>query len=193
MSDAWKEGRCVVVTKEKHFNFVHKNLPHAELTEKIPSGSGSQLITFATGKIIPPDIILLWDRAINFHGASPNYPGRDPHHWAAYDGTNLFGATAHAIWPKVDAGPICCQMLVGVATPQPPDTYRKIGEAALYSLFTVWCSQYTSISFDANIMWSGKKRKRKDLLDACDMRNVTEIEKERRKFAFAGFEKFFIE
>ncbi|MDB3954069.1 formyltransferase family protein [Alphaproteobacteria bacterium] len=186
-------GRWVVVTKERHFDFISKALPNAELTEKLPEGHGLQLVTFGSGIIIPKENLQYWDGTINFHGASPDYPGRDPHHWAAYEDARSFGATAHAIWPKVDSGPICGQLILGVTPPVSPKLYAEIGETALYALFQAWCSQTTGFSFEAGITWSGITRKRQDLIDLCDMRGVTKNEKERRKRAFQGFEKYFLE
>lgn len=185
--------RTVVITKRQRFEFVRSLLPHAELTEELPRGTGWQLIAFGTGVIVPADLLRLWDGTVNFHAASPAYPGRDPHHWAAYDGATSFGATAHAIWPSVDAGPICGVVLLGVTPPQSPEHYRQIGEAALQALFTAWCSFPNGLSFGCGLSWSGKRRARADLLGMCDLRSLGSDEAERRRRAFAGFESHLIE
>lgn len=44
--------------------------------------------------------------AYNFHGAPPEFPGRDPHHWAIHRDAAEYGATLHVMTEKVDAGPI---------------------------------------------------------------------------------------
>lgn len=193
-SDRWPSTqRIVVVSKERHFEFLRSVLPQAELTEDLPDGRGYQLIAFGTGLIIPSEVLKCWDQTINFHGASPEYPGRDPHHWASYDSAKVFGATAHAMWPKVDAGQICGVLLAGVTPPRAPSFYQEIGEAAARSLCTAWCRSSTSYSFENDFSWTGRKRSRRDLISMCDMRGLADSEKERRKSAFRGFEKYFIE
>ena len=94
----------VVVSKNLHFDFLSSLLPDAEFTEESPTGGGRQLITFLTGVIIPRETLNLWDAAINFHPASPDFPGRDPHHWALYFEARSFGAVVHVIAPEVDRG-----------------------------------------------------------------------------------------
>src|SRR5262249_49093982 len=44
--------------------------------------------------------------AYNVHAASPEFPGRDPHHHAIYRGALSYGATLHVMTVKVDEGPI---------------------------------------------------------------------------------------
>lgn len=65
------------------------------------------LVSFGTSVIVPEAILsqrgLL---AVNIHAASPEYPGRDPHHFAAFDGVTEYGATMHIMTVQVDSGPI---------------------------------------------------------------------------------------
>src|SRR5215831_20804891 len=44
--------------------------------------------------------------AFNIHPAPPEYPGRDPWHFAHYDGYPRAGATLHRMAPRVDDGEI---------------------------------------------------------------------------------------
>src|ERR1700680_1920197 len=67
----------------------------------------ARLIGFVTSTIVPAPI--LQQRGFggyNFHPGSPNYPGWVPAHSAIFDGATGFGATAHAMIERVDAGPI---------------------------------------------------------------------------------------
>lgn len=65
------------------------------------------LLSFCTSVIVPAHVIeTLGPRAVNIHPAAPDYPGRDPHHFAVLNGETQYGATAHLITEKVDAGPI---------------------------------------------------------------------------------------
>ena len=185
--------RTAVLTKKRHYDFLKNLLPNAELTEDLPQGAGCKLICFGSGIIVPEKNLSLWELAINFHAAPPMFPGRDPHHWAVYNNATVYGATAHAMYPAVDEGPICGQLILGVIPTLTCNEYKMIGESAMYSLFTSWCSRPTGFSFDSGIEWTGKKRSRKDLIEMCDMRGLDDREKNRRKKAFIGFEEHYIE
>jgi methionyl-tRNA formyltransferase len=66
-----------------------------------------RLIAFASGTIVPPHVLnSLGHGAYNFHPGPPAYPGWAPAHFALYDGARTFGATAHLMIDRVDAGPI---------------------------------------------------------------------------------------
>lgn len=192
----WARIPCMrtttILSKQRHFDFLRSLFPGAELTEELPTKHGLQLICFGTGVIVPSKTLDLFDGMVNFHAAPPNYPGRDPHHWAAYDKARMYGATAHFMWPSVDAGPICGVILQGVE-PLGPSEYLKTGENAAKALLVAW--RDGGMSFDANaapLQWSGTKRSRSDLLAMCDMRGCSAVEIERRTRAFAGFEREFI-
>ena len=38
--------------------------------------------------------------------APPEFPGRDPHHWAIYRGAKTYGVTCHVMTDRVDEGAI---------------------------------------------------------------------------------------
>jgi methionyl-tRNA formyltransferase len=66
-----------------------------------------RLIAFTAGVIVPRDLLeALGHGAYNFHPGPPHYPGWAPAHFAIYDGARTFGATMHAMAPRVDSGPI---------------------------------------------------------------------------------------
>jgi len=53
------------------------------------SGSGRLLVSFSTGVVVPAELIAAFPAgAYNVHAASPDYPGRDPHHFAVYEGAS---------------------------------------------------------------------------------------------------------
>jgi methionyl-tRNA formyltransferase len=71
----------------------------------------ARLIAFATPVIVPQTILTrLGYGAFNFHPGPPAYPGWAPAHFALYNRETEFGATAHVMIERVDAGPI-----IGVA------------------------------------------------------------------------------
>lgn len=72
-----------------------------------PGGGLRRLISFATPVIVPKRILDgLGTPAYNFHPGPPTYPGSHAASFAVYDGADRFGATAHEMTEKVDAGPI---------------------------------------------------------------------------------------
>jgi methionyl-tRNA formyltransferase len=65
------------------------------------------LLSFGTNIVVPDWILKKRNlTALNVHSAPPEYPGRDPHHFAVYDGVEEYGATLHIMNKKVDSGPI---------------------------------------------------------------------------------------
>jgi methionyl-tRNA formyltransferase len=67
----------------------------------------ARLVAFTTPVIVPPGVLdALGYGAYNFHPGPPEYPGWAPAHFAVYDRAPLFGATAHVMVERVDAGPI---------------------------------------------------------------------------------------
>jgi methionyl-tRNA formyltransferase len=67
----------------------------------------SRLIAFSTPVVVPGDVLAqLGYGGYNFHPGPPDYPGLSPAQFALYEGANSFGATAHHMVERVDAGPI---------------------------------------------------------------------------------------
>ena len=67
----------------------------------------ARLVAFVTPVVVPARILgALGFGAYNFHPGPPHYPGWVPSHFAIYDKARQFGATAHAMIERVDAGPI---------------------------------------------------------------------------------------
>lgn len=148
---------------------------------------GACLIAFNTGVVVTREILSRFDRAYNFHAASPNYPGRDPHHWAIYDGTNTFGVTCHMMTERVDAGAIVAVREFPIEE-QNPKHLRQRAETELVELFTEWAPKLVQGDVGASDRkWSGTKRRRADLLAMLDIRGVSADEKNRRLRAFEGF------
>jgi methionyl-tRNA formyltransferase len=69
--------------------------------------ASARLVAFCTDTLVPAAML---DRlrfgAYNFHSGSPHFPGWGAVHFAIHKGATEFGATAHLMTRKVDAGPI---------------------------------------------------------------------------------------
>ncbi len=89
----------------------------------------SRLLAFTTGVIVPARVLnALGHGAYNFHPGSPDYPGWAPAHFALYEGAQTFGATAHVMLERVDAGPI-----IGVETFVIPSAPTSVNSSRLRS------------------------------------------------------------
>jgi methionyl-tRNA formyltransferase len=76
-------------------------------TDGRAGGGPFRLIAFHTNIIVPAALLARCPGpSYNFHPGPPAYPGRYPAAFALYDGATTFGATAHEMIARVDAGPI---------------------------------------------------------------------------------------
>ena len=66
------------------------------------------IVSFLNPYIVPAEYLAAaGGRAYNVHPGTPEHPGNDPPHFAAYDGSSVAGATVHLMEADVDCGPIC--------------------------------------------------------------------------------------
>ena len=100
-------ARAAVITSEAGLELEVRHANSMATLQAAFATPARLLLSFGTGVIVPQAILsqrgLL---AVNIHSASPEYPGRDPHHFAAYDGVTEYGATMHIMTESVDSGPI---------------------------------------------------------------------------------------
>src|SRR5690606_33502142 len=128
------------------------------------------LVCFNTGIIVPRDVLSRYRSAFNFHAASPDFPGRDPHHWAIYRGAKRFGVTAHIMTEKVDDGPIVST--ASFASPEncAPQELRALAYRRLIELF-VKCLRFDRLVPTGHV-WGPNKSTRAKLLQMCDLSGV---------------------
>jgi methionyl-tRNA formyltransferase len=146
------------------------------------------LFSFGTSVIVPDSILSKPNlTAVNLHAAPPQYPGRDPHHFAVYDGASQYGATFHFMTASVDAGPIIDVELFHVPDGALPIELRDNANEAAYRLLAKYLPPLlagVSLSPNPNLAWAGKKRSRKDFQDLCRIDlDVSEEEFKRRERA----------
>ena len=69
--------------------------------------SGDYIVSYLSRWVVP-DVVLKRARkaAINFHPASPQYPGIGCNNFALYENAREYGVTCHHMAPKVDTGRI---------------------------------------------------------------------------------------
>jgi methionyl-tRNA formyltransferase len=151
--------------------------------------SQARLIAFATSTVVPEKVLnLLGFGAYNFHPASPDFPGWAPAHFAVYRQATQFGATAHVMTERVDAGPIVDVELFSV----PRDiSVSKLQELAYSSLARLFWRQAKTLATQSEplaelpIRWSGKKTSRNCYAAMCSVpSDISGDERARRVKAF---------
>jgi len=149
----------------------------------------ARLIAFTTGTIVPAAVLDAFGHgAYNFHPGPPDYPGWAPAHFAIYEQAKTFGATAHVMTERVDAGPI-----VGTETfPIPPDIgVRRLEELAYISLAYLFWRLSKALATESAplrvlpIRWNPRKSTRRDYAEMCRIpMDISKAELDRRVKAF---------
>lgn len=146
------------------------------------------LFSFGVGEIVSSDVLKKCSLAINIHAASPQYPGRDPHHFACYDGAKEYGATAHLMEERVDSGKIIDIELVKVKENANSKKFLKIGNECGTILMERILDKILlrkEIPVPISLTWGKTKTKRSDFLEACFISSdisSTEMERKYRSF-----------
>jgi methionyl-tRNA formyltransferase len=131
----------------------------------------ARLIAFATDVIVTPDILgYLGCGAYGFHPGPPNFPGWRPAHFAIYHQATEFGATAHVMIERVDAGPIVGVELFRVPAHATASDLEALAYARLAQLFWQLAEPLATRDEplpELPVSWSGKKTTRRDLAALC--------------------------
>lgn len=156
------------------------------------------LVSHSTSVIVPTNVLeTLQGRAVNIHAASPDYPGRDPHHFAIYDGVACYGATAHVMTPKVDDGAILDVEWFDVAAGETPTgLLAKANAAALRVAERIVPKLLNGTAAPSGDRWGARKTTRCDFQALCEVRpdmDAAEIERRRRAVAVPGRANLFVE
>lgn len=92
------------------------------------------LLSFLSPRILPA--ACLEHPSVNFHPAPPRYPGAGGASYALYEGAVTYGATAHIMTARVDAGPILMTHGVPIARGDTCETLFFRAENACFELMT---------------------------------------------------------
>jgi len=88
---------------------------NGSLEDDVEWWEGDYLLSFLCHRVLPEYVLRRASRgAINFHPASPSYPGIGCVNFALYEGAREYGMTAHHMAAKVDSGPIIATRLFPV-------------------------------------------------------------------------------
>ena len=185
--------QIVNICDKKKINYIIIKKNELEEVEKNIT-KNDMILCYNTGIIVSKNIISKVGRSINLHPGSPEYPGRDPHHWAIYEGAKKFGATLHFMSEKVDEGNIIDVEFFNVV---PNASHSWLLEKAIIASikllnrnFDVLCSK-NIINIKNKYEWCGIKHTRKMMKKKCMItKNICEEELTRlvKAFHVDGFE-----
>ena len=104
-----KDGdkNCIEAAQFCQANFSNVSVFLGKWGDSFPVdwGNWSYIISYLSRWIVPNPIIQMARiAAINFHPASPDYPGIGCNNFALYEGASQYGATCHHMAPSVDTG-----------------------------------------------------------------------------------------
>lgn len=158
------------------------------------------LLSFSTGIVVPEHIIRSPNiLAVNVHAASPDFPGRDPHHFAVYYGAKRYGATMHYMAARVDQGPIIDVELFDVPDRMSPHWLLDKANEAGFRLLRRFFNAYRITGAPTtrrDIAWGPRKFKRSDFIELCRVDcEMNQIEFLRRLEATAmpGFNNLYVD
>jgi methionyl-tRNA formyltransferase len=106
--DDWHGERALAYLRG-HFEFVdaHQSTWGAPMPEVIAQWSGDLIISYLSRWIVPAPVLeRATVAAINFHPASPDFPGVGCTNFALYQGASHYGCTCHHMSATVDTGAI---------------------------------------------------------------------------------------
>jgi methionyl-tRNA formyltransferase len=153
------------------FGAVHGVRDQAALLDAVAGAHWDVLLSFGTGVIVPASVLAAPGlHAYNIHAAPPRYPGRDPHHFAAYEAAAEYGATLHLMTASVDQGPIVATDIAPVAPRTPPQELLAAGNAAGLRLLRRLLAALAGgarPAADPALRWTGPVRRRRDFIALC--------------------------
>ena len=148
------------------------------------------LLSYDNGIIIPEQILDGLDfPAYNFHPAPPEYPGRDPYHFAIFDSASTYGATLHKMTEKVDDGTIVDVERFDISHGSRPGGLLREARDRMLVMFKRHGDKLLSGSTLTALeeKWASNKTTRADFLKMCRIPNdINNVEFERRFNAFDG-------
>ena len=151
--------------------------------------ASSRIVAFSTNVLVPGDILAAtgWG-AYNFHPGSPAFPGWAPAAFAAYDGASRFGATAHVMTARIDAGAIIATELFDVPDRCTPLRLAELAYAALARLFWSLAEDLANHAAPLPTLptpWGNKCGTRRAFAQLCDIpADIEAAELARRVEAF---------
>ena len=155
---------------------------------------GDIIISYLCRWILPGEVLTKAKQcAINFHPATPDYPGIGCNNFALYHHKEVYGATCHFMLPKVDTGDI---IKVARFKVMPNDDVASILSRTYdYQLVLFYDVINTLLSGEklqpSGEQWTRKPYTRKDLIELMTITpemDKQEIEARIRATSFGGYQ-----
>ncbi len=130
----------------------------------------ARLVAFCTDVVVPARVLdQVAFGAYNFHPGSPRFPGWGCAHFAIHQRAKEFGATAHLMLEKVDAGPIVGVELFDVPPGAGVPDLEALAYAFLAQMFRRLAPQLVNSRplEPLPIRWSGEKCTRRRYAALC--------------------------
>ena len=132
----------------------------------------TRLISFCSSVIIPGRILdALGPVPYNIHPASPDFPGSHPDAFAILAGVDMYGATAHEMVRKVDAGAIVDVEWFPVIPSATAEILRDmafVSAVSLYARLADHCAvSAMAMPHRPDLQWGSRKTTRQDYQDLC--------------------------
>lgn len=155
----------------------------------------ARLVSFASSLVVPAAVLeRLGYGAYNFHPGPPGYPGRHAESFALYERAQVYGATAHVMVEKVDAGPIVDLELFDVPAGVGIEQLSELTFAALVRLFWRLAEPLATRAEplpELPVPWSGVKSSRRRYAEMCEIPlDIAKDELTRRVAAFGRGDAF---
>lgn len=129
------------------------------------------IISFLNGYILPAWLLeRVHGAAFNVHPETPDYPGRDPQHFAFYEGSSTAGATLHRMEAHVDSGEILDVVTVPVERAAGVMNYIERSAACSIAVLIKNLEAILEGTIQAKVQrqWRGSaRRSRQDFADMC--------------------------
>lgn len=199
MSDASGQRVCDLA-RQAGFDVDAVFVNDLDALERVFAKRHNLMLSFGTGVIVPAWILAMPGLlAVNVHAASPQYPGRDPHHFAVYDGATYYGATMHYMTQSVDDGPIIDTELLDVPAGVTPsdllDLANEAGWKLIKRFFAAYQAQGAPVPLDG-LSWGMRKSTRKMFLEMCRIdpsMPKEEIERRYKATAMPGYRNLYVD
>lgn len=151
-----------------------------QLSQVTASLHESTLINFDNNIIIPKSMLESMNfRCFNFHTATPDFPGRDAHHFALYYQAKYHGATFHRMNVTVDSGHIFDVRSFPILTDESAEDIHNKSLECAYELLVSHISSILKpdqLKLSTDWVWDCSKPKgtRKLMLELCDLTNISD-------------------
>lgn len=96
---------------------------------------GDILISFLSPWIVTVQELSCFNRAINFHPGSTDYPGTGCYNFALYEGASEYGAVCHHMLQKVDTGDVIAETRFPVAADETVETLKLTTMTAMLEMY----------------------------------------------------------